>query len=260
VLTVYVLVAAVTPLISITLGALSGTGRPNDLTRLSLDPILRVLSSSPAGDAFVTTLQLSLLVGVVTGALALVTTYVARRSSRTFDSFVDTLMTVPVAVPGAVLGLALLWTWLPITYPVDLYGSTTLLVIGYALVALPVAGRLLSASDAQIHPELEEAALVHGAGLFRTFTHVYLPVMASGAVAAFFLSALYVPKEAAVAAMLVTADTTTLPALILAYWRSGDASAVMVMSLLLVLCIVVLWLIQIILRRLIQSRNVRGAK
>lgn len=248
----YIAVAAVLPLGYLLLGALSGTGRPDGPSTWSLSTVTHVLSTGPALDGLVTTLELSLLVGVVTAALAMAAVYIARRSGRAVATLLDGLVAAPIAIPGAVLGLALLWTWLPIQYPVDLYGSVTLLVLGYTLVALPVAGRLLAGTDSQVHPELEEAALVHGSGLGRTFLRVYLPVMASGAVAAFFLSSMYVPKEAAVAAMLVTSDTATLPALILAYWRSGDSPAVMVMSLLLVACVLVLWAVQAVLRRIVR--------
>ena len=67
---------------------------------------------------------------------------------------------LPVAVPGLVYGIGLIWTWLP----TPVYGTVWILLIAYVAKFLPYGVVVSRTGLLQMHPELEESARVHGAG------------------------------------------------------------------------------------------------
>lgn len=101
---------------------------------------------------------------------------------------VSTLMLSPILFPTIVLGLALL-----VFYSrVGLSGTFIGLVIAHSVVTTPFVVRLVMASLAEFDPAVEEAARNLGAGWWRTFFLVTLPLIRpgvlAGAVFAFILS------------------------------------------------------------------------
>ena len=95
---------------------------------------------------------------------------------------------LPITMPGIVLGLGLLFT-LPI------YGMKPGLVattLGHAVLALPYVVAMVTAALANYDQSLERASLNLGAGPFRTFFKVTLPLIRggviAGAISAFLIS------------------------------------------------------------------------
>jgi iron(III) transport system permease protein len=104
-------------------------------------------------------------------------------------SFLDALAMLPLALPGLVLAFALLmsynfqgWWINPRTDP------TFLLVISYALRRLPYIVRAAYAGYQQTSIALEEASFNLGAGRWRTFTRITLPLIAPSLVAGTILT------------------------------------------------------------------------
>jgi putative spermidine/putrescine transport system permease protein len=98
------------------------------------------------------------------------------------------LMLSPILFPTIVLGLALL-----VFYSrVGLSGTFVGLVIAHSIITTPFVIRLVMASLAEFDPSVEEAARNLGAGWWRTFFQVTLPLIRpgvlAGAVFAFILS------------------------------------------------------------------------
>src|SRR3954471_11467522 len=101
---------------------------------------------------------------------------------------VAALMLSPILFPAIVLGLALLVFYSQI----GLAGSFTGLIIAHSLITTPFVLRLVMASLSEFDPAVEEAARNLGAGWWRTFFQVTLPLIRpgvlAGAVFAFILS------------------------------------------------------------------------
>ena len=98
------------------------------------------------------------------------------------------LMLSPILFPTIVLGLALL-----VFYSrVGLSGTFIGLVIAHSVVTTPFVVRLVMASLTEFDPSVEEAARNLGAGWWRTFFQITLPIIRpgvlAGAVFAFILS------------------------------------------------------------------------
>jgi iron(III) transport system permease protein len=107
-------------------------------------------------------------------------------------SLLDALAMLPLALPGLVLAFGLLmsynfqgpaWAWInPRTDP------TFLLVVSYALRRLPYIVRAAYAAYQQTSVSLEEASYNLGAGRWRTFTRVTLPLIAPSLIAGTILT------------------------------------------------------------------------
>jgi len=123
--------------------------------------------------------------------LGLVIAHLLARAIFPGKSFLDALAMLPLALPGLVLAFALLmsynlhgwWAWInPRTNP------TFLLVISYALRRLPYIVRAAYAGYQQTSVALEEASYNLGAGRWRTFTRVTLPLIAPSLIAGTILT------------------------------------------------------------------------
>ena len=93
-------------------------------------------------------------------------------------AFLDTLAFIPIAMPGIVLGVSLIWVYL--TLPIPIYGTLWVLLLAYITKYIPYGIRAASASMIQINKELEEASLTAGGTWFQTFRKVILPLLMPG--------------------------------------------------------------------------------
>jgi putative spermidine/putrescine transport system permease protein len=126
---------------------------------------------------------------------------------------VETLFLAPLAVPGLVIGIALLIEFVA----ADVGDAPLRLIAAHVLLVLPYSIRTVLASLAQIDPALEEAALTLGASKWKTFWLVKLPLIKPGIIAGTLFSLILSFDDIALALFLVDANTTTLPVAIFSY-------------------------------------------
>jgi iron(III) transport system permease protein len=123
--------------------------------------------------------------------LGLAIAHLLTRTEFRGKSLLDGFAMLPLALPGLVLAFALLetynlqgaWSWInPRNNPVFL------LVISYALRRLPYMVRAAHAGYQQGSVMLEEASASLGAGRWRTFTRITLPLLAPSLLAGLVLT------------------------------------------------------------------------
>lgn len=116
-------------------------------------------------------------------ALGLSAAWVVVRSDLRARHLLDTLTMLPLAVPGLVLAfgyLALSQEGKPFAFLVAAGGSPFLLLaLAYAMRRLPYVMRSSVAGLQQSDPVLEQAARSLGAGAWRTFRRISLPLLAA---------------------------------------------------------------------------------
>ena len=96
----------------------------------------------------------------------------------------------------------------------------------------------------QLHPELEEAARINGAGWLRTMRRIVVPLTLPALSAVWIWVFAHCLRELTAALMLQGANNATLPALLFTYWSGGEtakAAAVGVWLVLGLLAAVVTW-------------------
>ena len=105
---------------------------------------------------------------------------------------IDQLTAVPLMFPGIVLGVAILQTALHL--PGAIYGTVTLIAIGYTIRYMPYGMRYCYAGVLQIHKDLEDVAGVSGASLGRKLCRIVAPLLAPSLVAG-WLFIFWLPRK-----------------------------------------------------------------
>ena len=114
--------------------------------------------------------------------------------------------------------------------PVVLYGTLWILFLAYLTIELPAAYQQLQSAFQSVHPELEEAARLSGAGRMRTLRDILAPLLKSGVIAAWCFIFIGVMRELSAAVMLFTAHTKVISVVIYDLNESGDLGAISVLG------------------------------
>jgi iron(III) transport system permease protein len=175
----------------------------------------------------------SLKVGVITavlgGALAFAIGYTINRTPVKGRKAIDLLSTIPVAIPGLVIGVAYLWAWIGL--PGGLYGTIWILALAFVARFMPDTVKALSTSFLQIHKELEEAAWISGRGMLSTIGTIVLPLARPGVVASMTLLFVLSVRELGSSLFLYTSDSTVMAVLLLDYYEGGNTGKTAAFSL-----------------------------
>jgi thiamine transport system permease protein len=174
----------------------------------------------------------ALMIAVITGALAAaLVAYSRGRVGRGFD----TLLMLPLGTSAVTIGFGFL---VALDWPVDVRTSWMLVPLAHSLVALPLVVRTVAPAMRAIPNRLREASLMLGAGPWKTWRRIDLPlVWRSWLVAAGFAFAVSIGEFGATS-FIARPATTTVPTLIFRLLgRAGETNygAAMAMSVLLMI-------------------------
>ncbi|WP_108659558.1 ABC transporter permease [Acuticoccus kandeliae] len=141
---------------------------------------------------FIEGLLISIIIGLGNAVLATIAGTGAALAINHYRfrgrAFVRTAVMMPIAMPGIVLGLAMLFTLS--TY--DLRPGLLAATLGHAVMGLPYVVAMVTASLANYDQSLERASMNLGVGPIGTFFRVTLPMIRggviAGAVTAFLIS------------------------------------------------------------------------
>jgi iron(III) transport system permease protein len=153
-------------------------------TRWTLDNYGEILFRTPH---FVwNTLRYAVLAAGIDVVLGAAIAWLLLRTRLPGRGLLDTLATVPLAVPGVVLAIGYLRVFHGWEVPglgAPLPSLWVILVIAYAVRRLPYTVRAAYATLQQLHVSMEEAAESLGAPPRRTFVRITLPLLGRGLVA-----------------------------------------------------------------------------
>jgi iron(III) transport system permease protein len=166
----------------------------------------------------------NLVVGMASASLAVfftaVIAWIVHRTPVRGRKLLDVLTFSPIAFPGVVFGLALMWLYL--TIPVPVYGTLWILLIAYVSKYMPVSMRACSAAVMQVNKELEEASNASGASWWTTFRRILVPLILPGMFVgwAYVLSLTF--KVLSLPVLLAHAGTEVVPVLIFDLYEGGQ--------------------------------------
>jgi iron(III) transport system permease protein len=175
------------------------------------------------------TMEVGLVTAVLGGVLAFAIGYTVHRGSVPGRRTLDLVATLPVAIPGLVIGVAYLWAWIGL--PGGLYGTIWILALAFVARFIPDTMKALSTSFLQIHRELEEASWVCGRGRLGTIRSIVLPLARPGTIAAMTLLFILAIRELGSSLFLYTSDTTVMAVLLLDYYEGGNTGKTAAFSL-----------------------------
>ncbi len=193
-----------------------------DMTQYSLVHFDRLFANPQTLAALVNTMKVGLITAVLGGSLAFAIGYTVVRTRVPGRRLVDMVSTVPVAIPGLVIGVAYLWAWIGL--PGGLYGTIWILALAFVARFIPDTVKALSTSLMQIHRELEEAAWICGRSLTSTIATIVLPLARPGVVAAMTLLFILSTRELGSSLFLYSSGSMVMAVQLLGYYEGGNMS------------------------------------
>lgn len=152
----------------------------------------------------------SLIVAVVGASigvlLGLFQAYYLQRGRSRWRTLVDSTLSLPLGIPGIILGLG----FLILVIRTPLYTTLTVIVIAYIARFLPFATRGISAMLLAISSELEESARANGATWLQTMREIVLPLIKPALVAAWLMLFVVFIRELGATILLYGQGTETL--------------------------------------------------
>jgi iron(III) transport system permease protein len=186
--------------------------------------------------AFTNTLIVSAGGAVLGLTLGTLIAYSTHRLRPTGHRLLDLLATLPFGVPGIVIGLGFLWSYVYL----PIYGTLWVLIFCYISRFMPYATETVGAQVTQIDKSLEEAAWIAGANRLQSFARVVLPLLRPSLQSAYFLLFISYFREIAAAVLLYTSKTTLISISIWTFFENanwGSASALSVVSTLIIVAV-----------------------
>jgi iron(III) transport system permease protein len=196
-------------------------GEPLGAANLTLDHFRAVLFSNTAAQrAIRNSTVLALSAATVASALGALVAYVAERRLLPGGPALRGLAMAPMVIPGIVFAVGLFAGYT--RAPLQLYGTLWILFIAYLTKFLPYAYMNTAAAVKAVHPELEEAARIAGAGALGAFRDVTAPLIRLGALAGWFIVFIYSLRELSASILLFTNATTVIGVTILDLYEFGS--------------------------------------
>ena len=208
-------------------------------------------------NSIINTMQVGVITAVIGGMLAFAIGYTVTRTNAPARRWIDIISTIPVAIPGLVIGVAYLWAWIGI--PFGFYGSIWILALAFVARFMPDTVKALSSSLMQIHRELEEAAWLCGRGTLSTIRSIVLPLARPGVVAAMTLLFILAIRELGSSLFLYSSSTVVMAVKLLDYYEGGNVGLTAAFSLVQMVILAVLISITHVLSRGAASGSVGRA-
>lgn len=221
-LTLYLFVTTVVPIGSLIVGSfMRFLGMQFSLKMLTLHNYETAFSSDNLA-AIGNSALLMVLAATLTTVLGFLIAWTVRRTRVPGRGLLDYLSTLPIAIPGLVLGIGMLWAY--VGAPWGVWGSVWLLLIAYLSRFIVHGVRASEASLLQVSPEMDEAAQVLGAGLVRRMRQIAVPVMRRALLSSWILVAIFVLNEVTSTILLYSSRSITLSVLT---WQALDMAGAM---------------------------------
>ncbi|MDQ7858859.1 MAG: iron ABC transporter permease [Armatimonadota bacterium] len=225
VLGAFVLVGAVLPVGAMLLTAtIRAYGLPPALENLTLQHFETVVLGIPKlPRAVANSLALASGAATIIVVLALGIAYLIARLRVRGGHVLDVLVTIPYAVPGTVVALAMILAWIrPIPIlGVHLYNTIWIILLAYVARFLIFGVRTLMAGLSQVHDSLEEAARISGAGGARAFREITLPIIRPSIAAGWFLVFVPAVTELTLSILLFSVGNETLGVVVYGLHEEG---------------------------------------
>lgn len=179
---------------------------------LSLRWFVEFFQADNMTSAFLFSMRVGATSAVCATVLATLAARFVVRQRGVTSGLLQSLFTAPLVFPAIILGLALLLFYRTINF-----GGPGGLILAHVLIGMPYAFQLVLASLQSFNQTLEEAAQSLGAGPFRTFFLVTLPIIWPGVLSGGLFAFIVSFGELNVALFLTGPGYNTLPIEIFGY-------------------------------------------
>ena len=195
-------------------------------------------------DAILLSIQIAVIVVVVDVLIGVPAAYALVRYEFPGRRLLQELTILPMAIPGIVIGVAMVRSWGAPRFGIDIGGTVEILIIGHILFTIPFILQVTIATLESInYQRLEESAQSLGAGWLRTFLFVIIPNIYNGILAGAVMVFALSLGEFNISFFVYVPQHTTLPIALFGGFRTasvGEASALASVFIMLIVSLLVL--------------------
>jgi len=153
-------------------------------------------------------------------SLSLAIAYVVSRKLVPWSNVLAFLCVAPFVVPGIVLAIGFYAAYAP--PPLALYGTATILILGFTTRFLPIAYTSSAAGLRSINPEMEEAVRILGGGRLLAIRKVLIPLLKKSLAGAWILVFIPATRELSSAVFLVGPNTRVISVMLFDLSEEGN--------------------------------------
>ncbi len=208
------------------------------LSKLSFKNYLFVFSFPTTLRAFRNSIFLMLCTATLTMLLTSVIAWIAVKSRVRGRKLLDAMAFIPIAIPGIVLGVSMIYVYL--TLPIPIYGTIWILMLAYITKYMPYGIRTTTATIIQIHSELEEASALSGGSWGQTFWKITLPLLIPGFMAGWIYIAMVSLRELSTSILLYAYGSEVLSIVVFDLWEGGQYPTLCALGILMVVFLILL--------------------
>jgi iron(III) transport system permease protein len=218
---VFVSVAVILPYVGMILVSLSPSlGSDLNLHNFTFKHYAYIFTEHPfvfraIGNSLFLALAAATLLAIFTLAVAVV----VKRTQITGRGLLGYTTRWPVAIPGSVIAVSLLYTY--IRPPLQLVGTIWILLLAYLIRNLPYAYSAAYAGLSRIDPALEEAARIHSTPPRRTFFRIIVPLTIPSVMAGWVIAFINSLRELPASLLLFSPGNETISVAIYEMFEEG---------------------------------------
>ncbi|HEY3166257.1 MAG TPA: iron ABC transporter permease [Candidatus Binatia bacterium] len=150
----------------------------------------------------------------------------------------DFLSWLPWSIPGILLGVALLWTFLQTKIFLLIYGTIYLLMIAMVIKSMPFGTQMIKTVLIQLGSDLEEASKVCGGTWFHTFRRVILPLTMPALITVGLVGFISAARDISTVVLLGSGKSRTLSLLMLDFAAGAEFEKATVVAVIIVALVV----------------------
>ena len=150
----------------------------------------------------------------------------------------DFLSWLPWSIPGILLGVALLWTFLQTKIFLPIYGTVYLLMVAMVIKSMPFGAQMIKSVLIQLGNDLEEASAVCGGTWLHTFRRVLLPLIMPAMITVALVGFISAARDISTVVLLGSGKSRTLSLLMLDFAAGAEFEKATVVAVIIVALVV----------------------
>jgi iron(III) transport system permease protein len=152
--------------------------------------------------------------------LAMMVAYIVARRLVPFGGVLGFIAMAPFVIPGIVMAIGFYAAYA--APPLALYGTAALLILAFAARFLPIAYANSTAAMHAVHPEMEEAAQILGAGRLHVIRRITAQLLRKALLGGWLIIFIVASRELSAAIFLVGPRTRTMSVLLYDMSEAGN--------------------------------------
>lgn len=213
------------PIFGVILSSLSPVQGSWNLLNLSFSNFTRVLfETEETLRALSQSLMLGLGAAFICTIFSFFLNYFLTKTQYFGRSSANVAVSIPFSTPGTVLALAIILTFSQGYFGIgpSLYNTLWIILLAYVVKYMSLSLKTIGDGYQQIHPSLEEAARISGAGWWSIMFTIYWPLLSTALMASAFLVFMPVLSELTMTILLTGPGLDTIGPLIFQFQEYSD--------------------------------------